>query len=328
MFDDVFVPWENTLVYRNVPLTNAQFFATPAHVYINTQAQIRCWTKLQFIAGLARRVAETNGTAKDPHVADALGRLAASVAMIEAGVRAMETAAEPVGTSYVRPNARLMYATMATAAPTYASAIEVLRTLCGGGVIQVPSSVEDLLAEESGADFRRYVRSPGKPAEERIALFKLAWDVIGTEFAGRHQQYELFYSGGPHVGRAYVNRNYDWASAAEQLVERCLAETGLRRLRGKLAGVWDAGSPRRALRRRAASCWAYASLWTSDAVWSLTHALTVGPIMRLVGLLITGAGQPLGYYNELADASRAEGRGCAASTGSTSAVGGALRWSA
>jgi 4-hydroxyphenylacetate 3-monooxygenase len=222
VFDDVFIPWERTFVYRNVTLTAAQFFATPAHVYINTQAQIRCWTKLQFIAGLARRVAETNGTLKDPHVADMLGRVAASVAMIEAGVRAMESECEALPGDVVRPNARLMYATMASAAPAYAAAIDVLRTVCGGGVIQVPSSVEDLLAEESGADYRRYVRSPGRPAAQRIALFKLAWDVIGTEFAGRHQQYELFYSGGPFVGRAYAFRSFDWDTGVD-LVDRCLA---------------------------------------------------------------------------------------------------------
>jgi 4-hydroxyphenylacetate 3-monooxygenase len=226
VFEDVFVPWENTFVFRDVALTAAQFFATPAHVYINTQAQIRCWTKLEFLAGVAHRVALTNGTLKDAPVADLLGRLAASVAMIEAGVRSTDAAFESLDNGVVRPNARLMYATMATAAPTYAAAIEALRTVCGGGVIQVPSSYADLQADGPGRDFRRYVRSPGAPAEQRIALFKLAWDIIGTEFGGRHQQYELFYSGGPFVARAYANRNFDWGIGGE-LVEQCLAETAL-----------------------------------------------------------------------------------------------------
>src|SRR3712207_5679171 len=119
-----------------------------------------------------------------------------------------------------------MYATMANAGPTYLAAIEHLRMVCGGGVIQVPSSVDDLLNDETAADFRRYVRSPGVPAEERIKLFKLAWGVIGSEFAGRHQQYEIFYSGGPEVARRYAFRNYDWGEGAQQ-VERLLAETPL-----------------------------------------------------------------------------------------------------
>jgi 4-hydroxyphenylacetate 3-monooxygenase len=142
-------------------------------------------------------------------------------------VLATEAACEDLGNGVVRPNAKLMYATMASAGPTYLAAIEILRTICGGGVIQVPSSVDDFFGP-GGDDIRRYVRSPGVPAEERVKLFKLAWDVIGSEFGGRHQQYEIFYSGGPQVARAYAFRNYDWGVGAE-LVERCLDETTLER---------------------------------------------------------------------------------------------------
>lgn len=226
VFDDVKVPWENTFVFRNVELTAAQFFQTPAHVYINTQAQIRFWTKLEFMSGLALRIAETNGLAREPMVVDALGRLGTLVGMIEAGVRATESACESLANGIVRPNAKLMYATMAAAGPIHTEAIEILRNLCGGGVIQVPSSVRDFLDPEAGEDFRRYVRSPGVPAEDRVRLFKLAWDVIGSEFAGRHQQYEIFYSGGPRVAKMYAFRNFDWSTGSD-MVARCLSETPL-----------------------------------------------------------------------------------------------------
>lgn len=226
VFDDVKVPWENTFVFRNVELTAAQFFATPAHVYINTQAQIRCWTKLEFIAGLAMKIAETNGLSKEPMVVDTLGRLGTIVGMIEGGVRATEAAFETLPNGVVRPNAKLMYATMASAGPTYTEAIDILRNLSGGGVIQVPSSVADFFDADAGRDFRQYVRSPGVSAEERVKLFKLAWDVIGSEFGGRHQQYEIFYSGGPRVAKMYAFRNFDWQESTG-LVERCLAEAPL-----------------------------------------------------------------------------------------------------
>ncbi len=44
-----------------------------------------------------------------------------------------------------------------------------------------------------------------------MRLFKLAWDLIGTEFGGRHQSYEKFYSGGPFAVRAYNYTIADWA---------------------------------------------------------------------------------------------------------------------
>ena len=52
VFDDVFVPWENVFVYRDVDQVRRQFFETAAHVLGNTQAQIRLITKMKFILGV------------------------------------------------------------------------------------------------------------------------------------------------------------------------------------------------------------------------------------------------------------------------------------
>jgi 4-hydroxyphenylacetate 3-monooxygenase len=42
---------------------------------------------------------------------------------------------------------------------------------------------------------------------------KLAWDAIGSEFASRHAQYEMFYAGAQFVTRGHAFRTYDWANA-------------------------------------------------------------------------------------------------------------------
>jgi 4-hydroxyphenylacetate 3-monooxygenase len=57
------------------------------------------------------------------------------------------------------------------------------------------------------------VASPGYSSRKRVALLKLAWDLIGSEFAGRHQQYEKFYGGPQMSNKLHVYRNYDFAGA-------------------------------------------------------------------------------------------------------------------
>ena len=94
---------------------------------------------------------------------------------------------------------------------------QILRELAGGGVVQVPSSVQDLLAPETQGDLRKYIRAAGMTAEDRIKLFKLAWDIVGTEFGGRHQQYEMFYAGAPHVAKGYAYRNYGYDEAVDRV---------------------------------------------------------------------------------------------------------------
>ena len=59
------------------------------------------------------------------------------------------------------------------------------------------------------------MQSPGMPAKERVQLLKLAWDLVGSEFAGRHQQYEMFYAGAPFVVKMRMFRNYDFDRAGD-----------------------------------------------------------------------------------------------------------------
>jgi 4-hydroxyphenylacetate 3-monooxygenase len=57
-----------------------------------------------------------------------------------------------------------------------------------------------------------------------VQLLKLVWDAIGSEFAGRHQQYEMFYAGDPSVVQMRSFRSFRW-DASTELVDACLALT-------------------------------------------------------------------------------------------------------
>jgi 4-hydroxyphenylacetate 3-monooxygenase len=60
--------------------------------------------------------------------------------------------------------------------------------------------------------FETYWASPQLTAVERMKLFKLVWDLVGSEFAGRHQQYEKFYAGASFVIRNYNYTHANWSS--------------------------------------------------------------------------------------------------------------------
>jgi len=213
VFDDVLVPWDNVFVYRDVDLTRAQFFETPAHALGNTQAQIRLATKLKFLIGIARKIAATNRIDVLPSVQEKLGDLASLAAFVEGMILAAEATSKPDRNGVQVPNRRFLYAPMGLQAEVYPRALHLLRELAGGGVLQVPSSVDELTNPETRPDMLRYVRSTGVPSEERIKLFRLAWDLVGSEFGGRHHQYEMFYAGAPYVAKGYAFRNYGYEEA-------------------------------------------------------------------------------------------------------------------
>lgn len=208
-FEDVKIPWERVLVHRDVQMGQSQWFDTRAHVYQNYQCQIRLMIKLRFLMGAVRKIAETNGIINFPQVRETLGLMAAKATTIESMVIAMEAAGEQYGEYFV-PNRTIASAAQVMAQQIYPEIIESIRTLAGGGLIMLPSSAHDFANPEFLAIINKTQRSSVLSPMERVKLFKLVWDAIGSEFGSRHLQYEMFYSGPTFVTRGHSFRYYDW----------------------------------------------------------------------------------------------------------------------
>jgi 4-hydroxyphenylacetate 3-monooxygenase len=213
-FDEVKVPWDRVLVHNNVRMAVDQWYATPTHVYQNYQCQIRLMVKLRFLVGLARKIAEVNGILQFPSVRETLGYLAAQTTMVESFVVGMEIAGGNYGKYWV-PNASMLYSAQVLTQQMYPEFIRTIRELAGGGLIMLPSSAADLSSEETFSLVTRVQRSPVATPLERIQLMKLAWDAVGSEFASRHMQYEMFYAGPPLVTRNHAFRTFPWDNSCE-----------------------------------------------------------------------------------------------------------------
>ena len=102
------------------------------------------------------------------------------------------------------------------------SFIDQLRELCGGGVFQMPADISVMDDPELAQQFTTFWQTPQGDAVTRMKLFKLAWDMVGTEFAGRHLQYEKFYAGASFIIRNHSYRETDWGEF-NTLVEDLMA---------------------------------------------------------------------------------------------------------
>jgi len=220
-FDEVRVPWDRVFVAGDLAMCQKQFYMTPAHVYQNYQAQIRLEVKLRFLAGVGRMIATVNGIENMPQVREILGQLAAEATMVDGLVRAMEVKGSQRG-AYFIPDGNTLYAAQVLTQQLYPKVIQTLRELAGGSMIMLPSGIRDLIEPEVADYTLRVQRSPALDPEQRIKFFKMAWDAVGSEFASRHTQYEMFYSGAAFVTKGHSNRTYDW-DRATGMVNRLLA---------------------------------------------------------------------------------------------------------
>jgi len=237
-FDDVKIPWARTFVVRDTACQLAQWHQTPAHSYQNYQSEIRLLVKLRFLVGLAHKVTETIGTINYPPVREALGELSSYVSTIEAFVLGMEAKGYQYGPYYL-PDKELLYASQVQSQMIYPKVIHTLRDLSGGGVMMLPSSVADLENPEIAAYIGKTQYSPVMSSTDRIRLFKLVWDAVGSEFASRHLQYEMFYSGAKLVTAGMAYRNFNWAQTTAA-VDRMLASTPMTKQPIASAGIQTA----------------------------------------------------------------------------------------
>ena len=65
----------------------------------------------------------------------------------------------------------------------------------------------EILDSPERGDVERYFQAKLADGEERVRLFKLAWDAAGSSFGGRQDLYERFFFGDPvRMASAY----YAW----------------------------------------------------------------------------------------------------------------------
>lgn len=222
VLENCFVPWERVFVYRDVELTRDQWWKTPSHLYGNHQAQARYATKLRFLLGLAKRMNEATGNDAAPPVMVEMGELAAYASLVENMLYSHETVSTIDEDGVLWPSRGALYSVMALQSKINPHMIDIVRELTGAAMITLPSSVRDFDNPEAARDIERYFQSASTPARERIALMRLAWDFIGSEFGSRQQQYEKFYGGASFLVKMNVFRHYDFKRATA-LADRALA---------------------------------------------------------------------------------------------------------
>ncbi len=213
VFDNVFVPWERVFIYRSVEISRDQWSKTPSHLYGNHQAQVRYVTKLRFMIGLAQRMNEMTGNAANPAVQIMMGELAALVSVYESMLLAHETMSSIDTDGVLWPSRTALYGAMALQSELNGRMLEIVRELTGAAMITLPSSVHDFESSETASDMERYMRSASSDAKSRVALMRLAWDFIGSEFGSRHAQYEKFYGGASFIVKQNAYRSFDFKRA-------------------------------------------------------------------------------------------------------------------
>ncbi len=224
IFDDVLVPWDRVFIDGDVQIYNSMR-DTGYAINMTTQSTTRALTKLEFAYGLATRMAELIGD-HSPATTEMLGELACYVRLTANALElSLEQAWERADGVWFPNGAALepMRSMLAVWMPRVA---EIITLIGSHNLLTTPSrsqladpKLRPLLDEMlHGAD--------GATADERAAVFRMAWDLVGSSLGGRGFLYERFYLTSAARNKQMLHTRFFDRTRSQSLLKDMLARAG------------------------------------------------------------------------------------------------------
>ncbi len=207
VFDDVHVPFERCFLLGNPEMCNAFYTDTSAVVHMTHQVTTRTTAKTEFMLGLISCLTEAIGIEKFPHVQLDLAEVIVALEQLRALVRSAEADAEPNAFGVLTPRWEPLNACRNWYPRLYQRFPEILRKFGASGLMALPTEAD--VVGPAHDDVEAYLQSATLSGSERVRLFRLAWDLCISSFAGRQTLYEYYFFGDPvRMAGAFVG-SYD-----------------------------------------------------------------------------------------------------------------------
>ena len=211
MCENVKVPWERVFVHMDAILSRDIYIKTPSHCFGNHQSNVRFYAKMRLVLGLCSKIAHSSGAIEVPAVkrgarphVRARGRIAG---MVAGQIDAFERLAG--GLHVLQPphdvrRAQVVHRELLDRSSTSCA------SCCGGGVFQMPADISVMEDRAPGRQFEHLLAdAAGRRGGAHEAL-QARLGPVGSEFAGRHLQYEKFYAGASFIVRNHAFRETPW----------------------------------------------------------------------------------------------------------------------
>ena len=196
VFDNVFIPWENVLVHRNIEIIKTFYPRSGFLAGYQFQGCTRLAVKFDFMVGIIAKALRAAGSDEFRGNQAMLGEVVAWRNLFWSLSDCMANSPQEWVGEAVLPNLQAALSYRVFAPDAYPRIKEIIEKIIASALIYLPSSAKDFKNKEIDPYLARFVRgSHGVTYKERIKIMKLLWDAIGTEFGGRHELYERNYAG-------------------------------------------------------------------------------------------------------------------------------------
>lgn len=219
VYEDSFVPWEMVFEYKDAEIHNRTAPAMRFFQSLGHHVLVKNVSKTRFLLGVAHLMAESSQISKFINVQERLGDIVTCLNTMEAlAIAAVEGAEKSAENGLYYVNEAAVQAALRLYPEFYVRIVGHIKQLGGAGFMAAP---DQATFEALGQGLERYFRGAETDAENRVALFRLAWDVVGSSWGGRQELYERFFFGDTQRMKALLYQGYNLEEAVS-MVQRLL----------------------------------------------------------------------------------------------------------
>jgi 4-hydroxyphenylacetate 3-monooxygenase len=206
-FDHVLVPWERVFLLGDIELCNNMSIQTRQYVHSGHQVVTKNVVKFEFVLGLANLMVQTLGSGQVPHVLEMLAEIIENLEIMQACLRAAEADAALDRWGVMCPADMPLVVARQLSIRMYPRMAEILHLLGSSSLMALPTEAD--LTGPLAPDIEHYLATDTASAQERVRLFRLAWDTCCSAFASRQVLYERFFQGDRFRNVVLLNTLYD-----------------------------------------------------------------------------------------------------------------------
>nr|WP_106783327.1 4-hydroxyphenylacetate 3-monooxygenase, oxygenase component [Lysinibacillus timonensis] len=195
VFDHVLVPWERVFYYNNGEVAEDFIFESSFHAFAKHQVLTRQIVKTEFILGLAELIVDTININEYQHVQDKISEIIIGLESMKALLETSENNATLDEWGFMRPDIIPLKVASNLFPKIYPRFTEIIQLLGASGMITLPT--ENAFQSVIRSDLEHYLQSAVHSAEDRVKIFRLAWDLTMSSFGTRQTQYERYFFGDP-----------------------------------------------------------------------------------------------------------------------------------
>ncbi|MHB1907696.1 MAG: 4-hydroxyphenylacetate 3-monooxygenase, oxygenase component [Nitrososphaerales archaeon] len=196
IFDNVLVPWERLFLLEDVQRANTLQEATGGIVHMTYQVIVKNIAKTEFVLGVTSLIGETIGITEFQHVQEKIAKIILILESMKAFLRASEADAKLNNWGIMTPDFKPLNAARNLYPRLFPKLRTIIQQLSASGMMALPTE-EDMKNKELRPTIDSYYQAKNTSSEERIRLFRLAWDIAGSSFGSRQELYERFFFGDP-----------------------------------------------------------------------------------------------------------------------------------